>query len=649
MKKIKMVFTYARHAMLGVLFWGSFVVYGATASHYLNFIDKNASIEQQVELLMEKMTLAEKIGQMTQADKESIDRAVGDIKTLALGSLLSGGGQLPEWNTPEGWVEMVNDYQTVALSSRLKIPLLYGVDAVHGHSNVIGTTIFPHNIGLGATRDEDLVRRIGQITGFEVFASGVHWNFAPAIPVAQDIRWGRLYESFSEDVELVCKLGAAYTLGQQQIHPYRGKMQTLGTAKHFVGDGGATWMTSPTDDFKIDRGDLQVDEKTLRSIHLKPYYDQVAHGVQTVMASYSSWNGVPMHVQKYLLTDVLKGEMGFDGFIVSDWLAVSFLKEGTYDEKVVRSINAGIDMVMAVGRYREFMASLTRAVEAGKVSMARIDDAVRRILRVKFRYGLFQTPYASKEFLTQVRTEASRQVAEEAVEKSAVLLKNEANALPLNGQDERILILGEGADDIGLQSGGWTVKWQGHRGNIIPGTTVLDGLRDVASPGWRIDYLTKLEANCRVVQPNRMDEECDLLSAAEVPYTKALVVIAEEPYAEGYGDDGELVFDTHYLNMIDFARQHAQQVIVLMYSGRPMIIGSFIDKVDALIAAWLPGTEAQGLVNLLTGVKNFTGKLPFSWPKSMVGFQGVPVDQENVLYPFGYGLRYMTEDMAKQD
>jgi beta-glucosidase len=403
-----------------------------------------------VDALVQEMTLAEKIGQMTQVEKNSIP--LEDVTAYFIGSVLSGGGGNPQPNTPENWAKMVRAFQEAALKTRLGIPLIYGSDAVHGHSNMHGAVIFPHNVGLGATRDADLVRRIARITARELMAVNVHFNFAPAVSVPQDIRWGRTYEGFSEDTALVTELATAYMQGLQDEDP-----RVLASIKHYVADGGTAWGSTqryewiygnwqaPGDSYKIDQGDARIDEDTLRAVHLPPYRAAIEAGAQNVMVSFSSWQGVKMHAHKYLLTDVLKGEFGFQGFVISDWMAVSQISPD-YATSVITSINAGLDMVMVPYDYKGFITTLTRAVEAGDVSIERIDDAVRRILRVKAWLGMFEQPFGREDLLPEVGSPEHRQVAREAVRKSLVLLKNEHNTLPLS-KDAYILVAGKGADD----------------------------------------------------------------------------------------------------------------------------------------------------------------------------------------------------------
>src|SRR5579859_4124382 len=433
-------------------------------------------VNPDVERLVESMTLLEKVGQMTQVDVHSLRE--GAVRDLGIGSVLSGGGGNPTPNTPQAWAQMVRRVESEALESRLGIPLLYGVDAVHGHSNVHGATIFPHNVGLGATRDADLVERVARITARELLATNVHWTFAPAVSVPQDIRWGRTFEGFSQDTELVAALGAAFIRGLNPPESVDGTRPrpVLSSPKHFVGDGGTVWGSTPRydwlpaglwqseipDRWQLDQGDLRADEAILRAVHLLPYRDAIAAGALSVMVSYSSWNGEKLHAHRYLVTDVLKGELAFEGFVVSDWLAVSQL-DPSFERAACLALNAGVDMVMVPFEYERFIRAVEAGVEAGTIPMSRIDDACRRILRVKAALGLFETAFGDEGLLPAVGSAAHRAVAREAVSRSQVLLKNADRTLPLSRDLPRLLVAGEAADDIGMQCGGWTIEWQGGR------------------------------------------------------------------------------------------------------------------------------------------------------------------------------------------
>lgn len=583
------------------------------------------SDEAEIEALVEQMTLAEKIGQMTQVEKNSI--SADDVTRYFIGSVLSGGGGNPEPNSPENWAKMVRSFQEAALKTRLAIPLIYGSDAVHGHNNLHGATLFPHNIGLGATRDADLVERIAGVTAQEILATNVHWDFAPAVSVPQDIRWGRSFEGFSQETSIVTKLAIAYMRGLQNGDP-----RALASIKHFVADGGTKWGTTqryewlhgnwqtPGDTYSIDQGDADIDEATLRAIHLPPYKAAIEAGAQNIMVSFSSWQGLKMHAQRYLLTDVLKGEFGFEGFLVSDWMAVSQINRD-FNISVVTAINAGLDMVMVPFDYKLFISTLTAAVESGAVSMSRIDDAVRRILRVKSWLGMFESPFGREDLLPEIGSAAHRQVAREAVRKSLVLLKNDNNLLPL-AKNELILVAGRGAEDIGMQCGGWSISWQGDHGATTIGTSILNGIRKTLQDEAEIAY----------------DPNGEFAGAERAPI--GIAVIGESPYAEGMGDNGLLTLSAEDMAVIGRMRQRCAKLVVVLLSGRPLILGDALEQADAFVAAWLPGTEGQGIADVLFGDYPFSGKLSFWWPRSLdqVPVTALKASSEPPLFPLGYGL-----------
>jgi beta-glucosidase len=599
--------------------------------------DPGLPVETRVEDLLSRMTLAEKIGQMTQVEKYSIEAE--DIADLFIGGLLSGGGGYPSnrSNTPENWAKMVNGFQEYALKTRLGIPVIYGVDAVHGHAGVEGAVVFPHNAGLGATRDPDLVERVGQVTAKEMAATGIYWNFAPVVAVPQDIRWGRTHESFSENTELVSTLSAAYIRGLQNVGPDRdlsAPTTVLATPKHYVGDGGTAWGSSDTfveQQFMLDQGVTDVDEATLRAVHLPPYKEAIDNGALSIMVSFSSWGGLKMHAQKYLLTDVLKGELGFEGFLVSDWAGIDQIP-GDYYSDVVTSINAGLDMIMVPIEYHAFITNLTRAVEDGDVPVERIDDAVRRILRVKFELGLFERPFGDDALLPQVGSDEHRAVAREAVSKSLVLLKNEGATLPLSKDTPLIFVAGEGADDVGIQCGGWTIEWQGVYGNISPpGTTILDGVENLVSPNTAVHYN----------RFGKYDRVVDDSGNPAIAYV-GIVAVGELPYAEGVGDRAALSLSDADVALIERVRERSEKLVVILLSGRPLIITDQLPLVDAFVAAWQPGTEGQGVADVLFGDAPFSGKLPYTWPRSMAqlpfDFTNPGTGEAGPLFPFGYGL-----------
>ncbi|HEX7599714.1 MAG TPA: glycoside hydrolase family 3 protein, partial [Polyangia bacterium] len=447
--------------------------------------DASLPLEQRAADLLGQMTLAEKIGQMTQIEINSIPDPKLVTQKL-LGSVLSGGDGQPKPNTPENWVKMVSGVQQAALQTRLGIPLLYGIDAVHGHNAVYGAVVYPHNIGLGAAGDPALVAQIGRATAEEMTATGILWNFAPVLAVVQDIRWGRTYESYGENTDLVTRLGTAYVQGLQGVglsapSSVLAPAAVLASLKHFIGDGGTAWGSSTSQGYKLDQGDVQLDDASLRKLFLPPYKAAIDAGALNVMASFSSVRGTKMHANKVLLTDLLKGELGFQGFVVSDWGGVDQVAS-SYSQAVAESINAGVDMVMVPYDANKFITTLTAAVASGAVLQARIDDAVGRILWVKFKLGLFdERPPADASLLGAIGSDAHRQLARQAVAKSLVLLKNDAQALPLSKAAPLILVAGQAADDIGIQCGGWTMGWQGQSGAVTAGTTLLKGIQAAAS------------------------------------------------------------------------------------------------------------------------------------------------------------------------
>jgi len=582
-----------------------------------------SSYDPQVKALLAKMTLAEKVGQMTQPDISAL-KDPADIENLFLGSLLSGGNADPaDGNSLAAWTNMYDEYQKHTQKTRLGIPILYGVDALHGHNNVLGAVIFPHNIGLGCTRNAALVEKIGRITAVEVRASGIQWAFAPCVTVPQDIRWGRTYEGFSSDPAIVKVLGEAVVRGLQW-NDLSNPLGVLACAKHYLADGGTTFGTGTGGKNSLDQGNSEIDEATLRQVHLQGYISTVKAGVGTIMPSYSSWNGVKMSAQKYLLTDVLKKELGFEGFLISDYNAIDQIGPD-YKKDVEITIDAGMDMVMIAGRHREFVKDLLELVQEGKVPMSRIDDAVTRILRVKFAMGLMdkkRSQLADRKLQSSFGSQAHRAVAREAVRESLVVLKNANQALPISKQAARIHVAGKNADNIGNQCGGWTIDWQGKTGDVTPGgTTILAAIKRAVSKDTKVTF------------------SADGTGAEGA--TVGVVVIGEKPYAEGYGDRTSLALDQEDLDAIANVRKVGIPVVVVLLSGRPMILGDTLNQAEAFVAAWLPGTEGQGVTDVLFGDFKPVGKLSFAWPKSM---DQIPVKtgdvKTDVLFPLGYGLKF---------
>jgi beta-glucosidase len=559
-----------------------------------------------VEALLAQMTLDEKIGQMTQVDKTALKDG-REVHDFFIGSVLSGADSLPRPNEPATWVAMTDGYQNQALATRLGVPILYGVDAVHGHGDCKGATIFPHHIAMGCTRSPEVVEAAARVTAVEVKGTGCDWTFGPCIAVARDERWGRTYESFGEDPELVATLGAAAVRGFEQAQD---GSAILASAKHFLADGGTAGGK--------DRGDAQISEEELMRIHMPGYAAAIKAGVGSVMISFSSWNGQPMHGNKHLITDVLKGTMGFGGFTVTDWQAIDLMGPD-YSKDIEIAINAGIDMVMVPLRFRQFITDLKALVTGGRVPMARIDDAVRRILKQKVRFRLWEKPLTEPSFTGTIGAPAHRAVARDAVRRSLVLLKNERGALPVKS-GARVHVCGFRADDMGVQCGGWSVAWRGRRGNITPGTTILKGLTEVLG-GARVSF----------------SKDASGAAAAEL----VIAVVGEDPYAESSGDRAKLELSPDDRALVAAAKRAGKPLVVVVLSGRPLIIPEVFEAADAVVAAWLPGTEGGGVADVLAGAVKPTGKLSASWPRDMAQ---IPINVGDPgyapLFPFGFGLSW---------
>ncbi len=567
------------------------------------FRDPKRPVAERVADHLARMSLDEKIGQMTQAERGSISPE--EVTEFRVGSILSGGGSVPTPNNRGGWVAMVDAYQKAALATPLGIPFIYGSDAVHGHNNVTGATIFPHNIGLGATRDPQLAEAIGAATATEVAETGVHWTFAPCVCVARDDRWGRTYESFSEDPAIVASMSSVIK-GLQSQH-------VMATAKHYLGDGGTTGGK--------DQGNTELSIEELRRIHLPPYEAAIKHNVASVMVSFSSWNGTKVHGSEFLITKLLKEELKFGGFVVSDWNGVDQIDgaPGLSASDVRTAINAGVDMVMAPAVWREFIQVLKAEVEAGRVPMSRIDDANRRILAKKFEFGLFERTKTDRD-TAAFGSAPHRALARQAVAKSQVLLKN-SGVLPLKPGTGRIFVAGKNADNVGNQSGGWTLTWQGSPGDVPGGTSILKGIREVAGSGATITY----------AQDG---------SGLDKSYDVAVVVIGEKPYAEFEGDRMEGTgLDGEDKAVLEKVRALGVPTVVVVVSGRPLEIGSHLGGWNAALAAWLPGTEGAGVADVLFGRQAPSGKLPMTWPADG-GHPANAGDGKAALFPLGFGLTY---------
>ena len=574
-----------------------------------------SQISKKVDDLISKMTLDEKVGQMTQIDQRFLD-TITDLSTYSIGSLLSGGGSHPIVNEPQAWLDMYNKYQSETLKNRLGIPLIYGIDAVHGHNNVYGATIFPQNIGLGATNNPALIYEISRATSLEVAATGIDWTFSPCLSSPEDYRWGRTYEGFSSDPKIVEVLGRSAVEGYQSLITKSGK-KVVACAKHFIGDGNTEFGTGMNG--LVDRGNTILTTDQLKEKLLPKYQAAVDANVQTVMASYNSWNGVKCHGSKELLTDILKVEMGFKGFVISDWQGIDEIP-GNYKSDIITSINAGVDMVMVSGQgqpYKKFMRLLKENVEEGSISMERIDDAVRRILKVKLRNGLFESPLVNNESLNVIGNEEHRQIARQAVRESVVVLKNQ-EILPISKDVNKLVVAGRGADNLGMQCGGWTINWQGGQGDITVGTTILDGIKKSVSQGTDIIYSK------------------DGLGLDNSNGDLAIVVIGEDPYTEFFGDKDNLDLMEEDIRTINNLKDKGYKVLVLLISGRPLNVAKHIDNWDAFAALWLPGTEGDGVSDILFGDFQSSGRLSYPWPVKTE--DGANTDLDDLLYNIGFGL-----------
>lgn len=595
----------------------------------------NKVIQQKVDKLLSKMTIEQKIGQMTQAERMTC--TPDQARQFHIGSILSSAGSSPENNSPEGWVAMNEAYwqaSTKVDHSHLGIPILYGLDAVHGNNNVLGATVFPHNIGLGAANDIKLLQKIARTTAKEVLATGVDWSFAPNLAIASDYHWGRTYESYAAKPKPVVKFSA------EMVKGFQGDLSEnhiIACAKHWVGDGAAK--------YGIDHGDALLTWEEMQKIHIPPFIKAINEGVLTIMVSFSSWNGEKCHGHKYLLTDILKEKLGFEGIVISDMQGIDYLSDDFY-LAVAMGVNAGIDMFMVPRNWSMFIDNLLSHVQLGTVPISRINEAVKRILTVKFAFGLFDKPSPANRKWSNHSSFGStqhREIAREAVQKSLVLLKNEQKILPLD-KHAKILVAGKNADNLGHQCGGFTINWQGVSGNdnIKGGTSIWQG----------IAALTK---HASLSHSNGNDADPKL-------HDLAVVVIGETPYSEGLGDirgDDKKVIESgtningqvkmieaygHSLELSEFHPEDIQviqniadkgiPVVTILISGRPLIIDNEMNLSSAVVAAWLPGSEGLGVADVLFGDKNFQGKLAFSWPQKAKNGNKKP------LFPYGYGLKY---------
>ena len=587
------------------------------------------------------MSLPEKIGQMVQAERKHL--APGDVAKYFIGSVLSGGGSYPGTGSAAEWVTMTDGFHAEARTTRLGIPLTYAVDAVHGHGNVTEATIFPHHIGLGCTRNPQLVEAIGRATAIEIAGTGVDWDFAPVVAAGRDPRWGRTYETFSDRPELSGLLGAAEVRGLQGPRLGGSDSSIIATAKHFAGDGATMFGTSPKwrEGGLLDRGDVRLTDQEFRRIAVEQFRPSIAANVASVMVSFSSLRGTGMHESHRWVTDVLKGELGFRGMVISDWSGLRELP-GNYDEQVDKSVNAGIDVTMDAdiggsgvatalpttpdGKmltppYREFIQELERSVRAGRVTQARVDDAVRRVLTTKCEAGLFErTGKVDPRLTAQIGSADHHALARRAARASLVLLQNEGELLPLSKRAQ-ILVTGSGADSAARQSGGWTMNWQ-KPDRPFAATTVLAGLRQAASAPSHIQY-----------SPD---------GSFETRPDVAVLVASETTYAEWSGDARNIAFPSVDLAALDRLHNAGIPVVVVLLSGRPLIIEPYLSRARAWVAAWLPGSEGgPAIADVLFGDLPPTGKLSRPWPRQLSDLPtNVANEIPNPLFPFGFGLSY---------
>jgi beta-glucosidase len=591
------------------------------------------AVEARIQSIMDDMTLEQKVGQMIQGEIKWVSPE--DVTKYHLGSVLNGGGSFPNKNkgsSVDDWLQLADSYYHASMDRSgggAGIPLVWGTDAVHGHNNVIGATLFPHNIGLGVANDPALMKKIGEITAREVAVTGIDWVFAPTVAVVKDNRWGRTYEGYSSESDIVRAYAGEIVLGMQGKP---GELRTntekvIGTAKHFIGDGGT---------FRgIDQGDVIMDLDQLLEEHGQGYYTALDAGVQTVMASFNSWNGKKLHGHKQLLTDVLKDQMGFDGFVVSDWNGIGQVA-GCNNESCPASINAGVDMIMAPEDWKALLFNTIDQVESGEIAMSRIDDAVRRILRVKIRAGLFEKGAPSTRKVAGNRAligaPEHRAVARDAVRKSLVLLKNQNQLLPLQPK-QHVLVTGDGADNIGKQNGGWTITWQGteNKNSEFPGaTSIYAGLQSA---------LENIGSTSELSKDGSWAKKPDV----------AVVVFGEEPYAEGVGDIDSLVYkdgDKSDLKLLQSFKEKNIPVVAVFLTGRPLWMNAELNSSDAFVVAWLPGTEGGGIADVVVADAkgkprfDFTGKLSFDWPNAELNKQDKSLPVDDLLLSGGQGLSY---------
>lgn len=598
-----------------------------------------ASIEARITDIMAKMTLEQKVGQVIQADTDSITPE--EVKQYRLGSVLSGGNTAPgdePYAAADAWLEEADAFFEASVDPEgveIAIPIIWGIDAVHGHANLTGATVFPHNIGLGAARNPDLIEEITRVTAAELIVSGHDWTFAPTLAVPRDDRWGRTYEGFSEDPAIVASYADRIVFGLQGrpgSDSYFDETRVISSAKHFVGDGGTT--------NGVDQGDTAITEQEMRDIHAAGYFPAIDAGVQTIMASFNSWNGSKMHGDKYMLTDVLKERMGFNGFVIGDWNGHGQIP-GCTNKDCPESFNAGVDMYMAPDSWKGIYESTLAAAQSGEITQERLDDAVRRILRVKLMAGVFDKAKPSERpgagDMNLLGSEAHRDVARRAVRESLVLLKNNSGVLPLDA-GKTVLVVGDAADSITKQAGGWTLSWQGggYANSDFPnGQSILSGIREaVEADGGTVIF--------------------DPTGTSSADADVVIAVYGEDPYAEFQGDKDHLDFSTDKfdLNTLSAFKARDIPVVSVFLSGRPLWTNPEINASDAFVAAWLPGTEGGGIADVLFQTEpayDFKGTLSYSWPATATDFyNNAGAEGYAPLFPLGYGLSYATpaEELA---
>ena len=601
--------------------------------------DVNADVESRVKTILSGLSLEEKVGQMVQGEIKWVSPS--DVTKYRLGSVLNGGGSFPNQrknSSIDDWLKLADSYYKASVKTKSGIPLIWGTDAVHGHNNVVGATLFPHNIGLGAANDPELLKEIGAITAREVAATGIDWIFAPTVAVVKDDRWGRTYEGYSDESPIVRAYGGKIVEGLQgtaeQLRTDSEKV--IASAKHWIGDGG-TFRGE-------DQGNTIMSLDDLLDQHGQGYVTALDAGVQTVMASFNSWNGEKLHGHKFLITDVLKEQMGFDGFVVSDWNGIGQV-EGCTNQSCAQSINAGVDMLMVPEDWKQVYKNTLAQVRSGEISMARIDDAVSRILRVKLRAGMFEKPAPSMRKITAdssiIGSAKHRAVARDAVRKSLVMLKNRQQILPLKPA-QHVLVTGDGADNIGKQNGGWTITWQGteNLNSDFPGaTSIYAGIDQAMS---KIGGTTELSADGRFVKKPDV----------------AVVVFGENPYAEGSGDRDSLLYDEGLQTDLKLLRKLKQQgipVVSVLLTGRPLWVNAELNSSDAFVVAWLPGSEGGGIADVIVADGqgkprfDFTGKLSFDWPAAEINASNRDLPVAEYLMKSGQGLAYGDAEMIAEN